>query len=1079
MALNREKLLIKFVAEVQENVKIIRDGLQQFIALPEERNVLDSPCTAAHSIKTSAKMMQRSAMSRIAELLGNMMQDWRSGDKSTSSHSLDLALQALDQIEKQTQAGEQGNSFQESEWLIRSLEMAIGISTGKLPDVSISMQSFSSPPRDLPVGNGTFHEFDSMQLDVAAMGGKNWDGDNTTVREQVSSPPVDEKPIMAARSWVDVLRRDVQRLTGSPGDETHYFKMEQTVRELERIADSAMLPHLVKLLQLMAELVTVLGRQKGTQDAAALFLLEQGVDAVHDMVEDTVAGQVDQIPNERLLAAIIKTRTNLEQPVALESGPVCAINTVTDGKDTLPTNAFLSSTSMSGVATPDNSENILSQSHVQLRVSESFSKFRWSIRKILLFLSFSSVMAAVVLMFVGMYSNYILNSNQDRLLGIVLPLETSSRKVVSTLNNLLSRQRKIISAQELEVFHAVPKRQAMETDYRQAYQQLVSVLHETQDAGMVLDPLDRSYEDFLVSDDHLFERKKSLIILEDRLRHGARELDANIARIENIVETMVGKLALSEKRMKRNYRKILDDKPEFDKMASALREIVLGSRMEVQQTSYDVRYLVAKLGMLNRKMMLENNIDNLTSINNNEIKQTIEIVQRAVGQLGQVNDEELSELKSKLENEINRLILLFVSGQENIFSLRSGLLKEERELKTLQDEAVARSSDLVANLDALSKLLERIGKDTQQESGKIATSSNLVLMIIGAMVIIGMVVMVTRVTGWMLSRIKQVTEVLLVLGRGHLGRRVYISKYQDEMDTIGQGINSMADNLGLAIRTVTELAAKMRQYSAEISTSVGNQAKVSSNQSAAFTEITTTMEELSVSSVQVVKHAEHVRQLSDHALERTRNGAAAVNSVMHQMSDINQDNEKSTNEIVQLGRKSKEIAKIMGMINTIADQTKLLAFNASLEAASAGEAGKRFSVVAVEIRHLADSVMTSTKEIETHVEEIQEAINRLVVGSEKSRKQVQEGLSLTTRTTEVLETVVKEVTTTSSAAKSISLSTQQQQVASEQILITLKDLRGGVLQNSTSINQTNEIIKNLNKIASGLASQLARFELEK
>src|SRR5208337_1012155 len=200
----------------------------------------------------------------------------------------------------------------------------------------------------------------------------------------------------------------------------------------------------------------------------------------------------------------------------------------------------------------------------------------------------------------------------------------------------------------------------------------------------------------------------------------------------------------------------------------------------------------------------------------------------------------------------------------------------------------------------------------------------------------------------------------------------------------------------------------------------------------------------------------------------TKKGASAVESVIMKMNDINSDNLNSIREIVELGRKSKEISKVMEIINSIADQTKLIAFNAALEASSAGEAGKRFGVVAVEIRRLADSVMESTGEIESKINEIQEAINRLVIASEKGAKSIQEGMEFSNQTAGILEGIVDDAQSTTDAAKQISLSTQQQKTASNQVVTALREIVVGTEQTTDAVNEVVSISIKLATLSNGL-----------
>ena len=178
-----------------------------------------------------------------------------------------------------------------------------------------------------------------------------------------------------------------------------------------------------------------------------------------------------------------------------------------------------------------------------------------------------------------------------------------------------------------------------------------------------------------------------------------------------------------------------------------------------------------------------------------------------------------------------------------------------------------------------------------------------------------------------------------------------------------------------------------------------------------------------------------------------------------------------------LGAKSKQISKVMELINTLAAQTKLIAFNAALEASSAGESGRRFSVVANEIRRLADSVTDSTQEIEGHTEEIQNAINRLVVASEKGASSIEKGVEVSINTAQDLDALLKAASQTSSAAQQISLSTQQQKTASNQVVIALRDIDTASSRNAQSVRSITEISQDMIDMSAELNALVQEFTL--
>jgi len=273
----------------------------------------------------------------------------------------------------------------------------------------------------------------------------------------------------------------------------------------------------------------------------------------------------------------------------------------------------------------------------------------------------------------------------------------------------------------------------------------------------------------------------------------------------------------------------------------------------------------------------------------------------------------------------------------------------------------------------------------------------------------------------------------------------------DEIGSLLSAMEHMVGKLRGLICKLSDSAIAVNSSANDISESVQDQAVIANQQSSSVTEITSTMEEFSASSTEIADHAGSVAAIAEKTLDDTKKGAMLFETFVGKMVEIQEDNQSSIGEILELGKKSKEITTVMEIINDIADHTKLIAFNAALEASSAGEAGKRFGVVAAEIRRLADSVMESTGEIETKINEIQEAINRLVVSSEKGTKGIAEGMAYSMETGELLSEIVSGANATSVAAKQISLSTRQQKTASDQVVAAIREIADGARKSSESI----------------------------
>lgn len=327
-----------------------------------------------------------------------------------------------------------------------------------------------------------------------------------------------------------------------------------------------------------------------------------------------------------------------------------------------------------------------------------------------------------------------------------------------------------------------------------------------------------------------------------------------------------------------------------------------------------------------------------------------------------------------------------------------------------------------------------------------------------------------------LAPVGDMRVVLAAVAEGDLAARAVVVS-QDEVGQMARSLNLALDALGKTLSKVGAHAVAVRAAAEEISMAVADQVTTSSETSSSVAEITSTMEELSASSTQIADYSKSVVDVASQTLEGSRKGSDAMQTVLGRMDDIRADSQHNLQEIVELGTKSKQISKVMQIINALADQTKLIAFNAALEASSAGEAGKRFSVVASEIRRLADSVTDSTSEIENKISEIQDSISRLVVTSEKGASGISAGASASVNTAERLGEIVNAASRATDAAQQISLSTQQQKTASNQVVLVLRGIVTASSRSAHSILRIAEVSKEMSGMSAALAHEVGHFKL--
>ncbi len=260
----------------------------------------------------------------------------------------------------------------------------------------------------------------------------------------------------------------------------------------------------------------------------------------------------------------------------------------------------------------------------------------------------------------------------------------------------------------------------------------------------------------------------------------------------------------------------------------------------------------------------------------------------------------------------------------------------------------------------------------------------------------------------------------------------------------------------------------VRALTAQVLAATEEQASGAAQQAAAVTQTSATVEELAQTSKQIADNSQTVAAIAERTLASAEEGMQAVADTATGIEEIRESTQAASDRILQLGERSQEIGRVLVIIDDIAEQTKILALNAAIEAARAGEAGKGFAVVAEEIRKLADSVTESTSEIGRVVREIQSSASALVMSTERAQKKVEEGKLLSHRTADSLDRIVQQVEETTDSAKQISIATQQQRTASDQVVISMREMAQVSRQAAEVSRQIQAAISELNRLADTL-----------
>lgn len=272
-------------------------------------------------------------------------------------------------------------------------------------------------------------------------------------------------------------------------------------------------------------------------------------------------------------------------------------------------------------------------------------------------------------------------------------------------------------------------------------------------------------------------------------------------------------------------------------------------------------------------------------------------------------------------------------------------------------------------------------------------------------------------------------------------------------------------------RQIGTAVGHVQSASAELQAAANQQATGSKEQSVAMNEITTTISELLATSRQIAESAQSVAQIAEQTAGAARAGHGTVDTTRDSISSIRRQVDQIVTHMLELGKKSQDIGAVLDIVSELAEQTNILAINATIEAAGAGEAGRRFAVVADEIRKLADRVGAATKEIRTLIDEVRGAVNTTVMATETGSKAVDSGQRQFGDVAAAFEKIAGLVVTTTDASREIELSTKQQSTAVEQVNIAIGNVAQTSRETEVSSTQTLQTAQQL----AGLSGELLRI----
>ena len=315
-----------------------------------------------------------------------------------------------------------------------------------------------------------------------------------------------------------------------------------------------------------------------------------------------------------------------------------------------------------------------------------------------------------------------------------------------------------------------------------------------------------------------------------------------------------------------------------------------------------------------------------------------------------------------------------------------------------------------------------------------------------------------------------------VIAGGDLSAEPLSSQSDDEIGDLIHSVNQMQKSLREIIHSMADTAEHVASASEQISTTATQMAQGAEVQRDQASQVASAMQEMASTVQEVSANSNTAAEAARQAAETARNGGKVVQDTLTKMQAIAESVSSTSKKIMELGKSSDQIGRIIGVIDDIADQTNLLALNAAIEAARAGEQGRGFAVVADEVRKLAERTTTATKEIARMIQMIQEETRSAVDAMDQETQHAKEGVATTAQAGASLQEIIRMAEQVGEMIVHIATAATEQSTTTEQVSASMEQIANLVKESAIGAQQSAKACHDLSGLALDLQSRVSRFK---
>ncbi len=429
--------------------------------------------------------------------------------------------------------------------------------------------------------------------------------------------------------------------------------------------------------------------------------------------------------------------------------------------------------------------------------------------------------------------------------------------------------------------------------------------------------------------------------------------------------------------------------------------------------------------------------------------------------------------------ELDDLKMMFTNYYDVSYKTTSAMINGSR----LEGMTSLMDSMTEQYLSLKEKLESNIERDKENMTATLVLARNnnsTMLIVIGIIVLLSILLLFGLswfIVNSILNPLYTTINIAESVADGDLTIEVPSHNGSDETSRLLHTLSKMVGNLRSLSSQIKESTNALASASAQISTSVTEIASAATETAAAATQTSTTVEEVRQTSQDSNRKAKHVSESAQKAVDISQTGQKSVAETIEGMHRIEAQMESIAESILRLSEHGQAIGGIIATVEDVAEQSRLLAVNASIEAVKAGEHGKGFAVVAQEVRNLAEQSKEATVKVRNILDDIQKSTSEAVMKTEQGSKAVEDGVKQSADTGEAIQTLMDSVAEAAQSTTQIAVSSQEQLVGMDQMVTAMESIKQASNQNVTATKQVESASHDLNSLGQKLQELMDKYKI--